>query len=134
VKQGGILMATPLLAVAITIATTDVLFAVDSIPAIFAVTDNAFIVFSSNAMAVLGMRVLYFMLAGAMHRFVYLKHGLALVLMFVGVKMLSTDVYEMPIAISLGVIAVMLAVSIGASLIATRNAEPEPFGQVGHAE
>ncbi len=132
VKQAGKWMATPLLAVAITIATTDVIFAVDSIPAIFAVTDDAFIVFSSNAMAVLGMRVLYFMLAGAMHRFIYLKHGLALVLMFVGVKMLSSEIYDMPIAISLGVIGIVLFISIGASLFATRNSEPEPLGQVGH--
>ena len=130
-RQNGILMATPLLAVAVTIATTDVLFAVDSIPAIFAVTDDAFIVFSSNAMAVLGMRVLYFLLAGAMHRFVYLKHGLAVVLVFVGVKMLAEDIYDMPIAISLGVIGIVLTVSIGASLLMTRNSPPEAYGQMG---
>ena len=134
VRRGGVLMATPLFAVGITIATTDVIFAIDSIPAIFAVTDDAFIVFSSNAMAVLGMRVLYFMLAGAMYRFIYLKHGLALVLVFVGVKMLTSEAYEMPIALSLGIIAAVLALAIGLSLFATRNAAPEPLGQVGHAE
>jgi tellurite resistance protein TerC len=134
IRQNGVLMATPLLVVAVTLATTDVLFAVDSIPAIFAVTDEAFIVFSSNAMAVLGMRVLYFLLAGAMHRFVYLKHGLAAVLVFVGVKMLLEDTYEIPIAVSLGVIGAVLVVAVGASLLATRNAEPEPLGQIGHAE
>jgi tellurite resistance protein TerC len=134
IRENGVLMATPLLVVAVTLATTDVLFAVDSIPAIFAVTDEAFIVFSSNAMAVLGMRVLYFLLAGAMHRFIYLKHGLAAVLVFVGVKMLLEDVYEIHIGISLGVIGAVLIVAIGASLLATRNAEPEPMGQIGHAE
>jgi tellurite resistance protein TerC len=119
VRQSGVLMATPLLAVVLVIATTDVLFAVDSIPAIFAVTDDAFIVFSSNAFAVLGMRVLYFMLAGAMHRFIYLKVGLSVVLIFVGVKMASDEVYHMPIAISLAVIALILTAAIGASLLVT---------------
>jgi tellurite resistance protein TerC len=134
VKENGVLMATPLFAVGLVIATTDVVFAVDSIPAIFAVTEDAFIVFSSNAMAVLGMRVLYFMLAGAMHRFIYLKHGLALVLVFVGVKMLTSELYELRIAISLGIIAAVLALSIGFSLFATRNAEPEPLGSLGRSE
>jgi tellurite resistance protein TerC len=125
IRDSGILMATPLLAVAVTIATTDVVFAIDSIPAIFAVTEDTFIVFSSNAMAVLGMRVLYFMLAGAMHRFVYLKAGLSLVLVFVGTKMLTTNVYRMPTAVSLGVIALLLAGAMTFSLVATRNIETE---------
>jgi TerC family integral membrane protein len=125
VKQSGVLMATPLLAVAATIATTDVVFAIDSIPAIFAVTDETFIVFSSNAMAVLGMRVLYFMLAGAMHRFVYLKAGLSLVLVFVGSKMLSANAYKMPTALSLGVIALLLAGAMTFSLVATRGVETD---------
>ncbi len=119
VRQAGVLMATPLVAVLVVIETTDIIFAVDSIPAIFAVTDDAFIVFSSNAFAILGMRVLYFMLAGAMHRFVYLKAGLSVVLVFVGVKMLSEEVYHMSIWISLGVIAAVLATAIVASLIVT---------------
>jgi tellurite resistance protein TerC len=134
VRESGVLMATPLFAVGIVIATTDVVFAVDSIPAIFAVTEEAFIVFSSNAMAVLGMRVLYFMLAGAMHRFIYLKHGLAMVLLFVGVKMLTSELFELRIAVSLGIIAAVLALSIGFSLFATRNAEPERLGQIGHQD
>jgi tellurite resistance protein TerC len=134
VKENGVLMATPLFAVGLVIATTDVVFAIDSIPAIFAVTDDAFIVFSSNAMAVLGMRVLYFMLAGAMHRFIYLKHGLALVLVLVGVKMLTSELIELRIAVSLGIIAAVLAASIGFSLFATRNAEPEPLGTARHSE
>ena len=123
VRDLGRTMATPLLAVLITIETTDIIFAVDSIPAIFAVTDDAFIVFSSNAFAILGMRVLYFLLAGLMHRFVYLKLGLAVVLSFVGVKMLTEEVYHMPIVLSLIVIGVVLAVSIGASLIITGRRE-----------
>jgi tellurite resistance protein TerC len=125
VRQGGARMATPMLAVVLTLATTDVIFAVDSIPAIFAVTDDAFIVFSSNAMAVLGMRVLYFLLAGAMHRFIYLKHGLSVVLIFVGVKMLTDEAYHMSIWVSLGIIGLMLAASIGGSLVATRRTGPE---------
>jgi len=129
VRQAGVLMATPLVAVVITIATTDVLFAVDSIPAIFAVTDDAFIVFTSNAFAVLGMRVLYFMLAGAMHRFVYLKVGLSVVLIFVGVKMASDEFYHMPIGISLGVIAAVLTVAVGASLIVTGRRGQTELGQ-----
>ena len=131
-KENGVLMATPLLAVLVVIETTDIIFAVDSIPAIFAVTDHAFIVFSSNAFAILGMRVLYFLLAGAMHRFIYLKHGLAIVLVFVGVKMMSEDVYHLPIALSLGIIGAVLALSMGISLIVTRNAPPEPIGEPGH--
>jgi tellurite resistance protein TerC len=122
-RQNGVMMATPLLAVLVVIETTDIIFAVDSIPAIFAVTDHAFIVFSSNAFAILGMRVLYFLLAGAMHRFIYLKHGLAVVLAFVGVKMMTEDVYHMPIAVSLGIICLVLVVSMGLSLLVTRNGQ-----------
>jgi tellurite resistance protein TerC len=119
VRQGTVLMATPLLAVLVVIETTDIIFAVDSIPAIFAVTDDAFIVFSSNAFAILGMRVLYFMLASAMHRFVYLKAGLSIVLIFVGVKMLSEEWLHLSIWLSLGVIAAVLTTAIVASLIVT---------------
>jgi tellurite resistance protein TerC len=133
-RQNGMMMATPLLAVLVVIETTDIIFAVDSIPAIFAVTDHSFIVFSSNAFAILGMRVLYFLLAGAMHRFIYLKHGLAIVLVFVGVKMMTEEVLHMPITVSLGIIAAVLIAAMGVSLIVTRNAEPEPIGQAGHAE
>lgn len=128
VAQNGVLMATPLLAVLVVIETTDIIFAVDSIPAIFAVSDHAFIVFSSNAFAILGMRVLYFLLAGAMHRFVFLKHGLAIVLVFVGVKMVSEDLYHLPIVASLGVIAAVLSAAIAISLIVTRNQEPQSLG------
>jgi tellurite resistance protein TerC len=132
VREAGALMATPLLAVLVVIETTDILFAVDSIPAIFAVTDDAFIVFSSNAFAILGMRVLYFMLAGAMHRFVYLKSGLAVVLVFVGVKMLTEELYHMSIWLSLGVIGAVLAISIGASLIVTARRERAGVAPASH--
>jgi tellurite resistance protein TerC len=111
--------ATPLFAVLVAVETTDVLFAVDSIPAIFAVTDEAFLVFTSNAFAILGLRALYFLLAGLMDRFVYLKYGLAAILVFVGVKMLLVDVWHIPIALSLAVIAAVLGVSVALSLRAT---------------
>ena len=124
VREGVRRYATPLLAVLIVVETTDVVFAVDSIPAIFAVTKDTFIVFTSNAFAILGLRALYFVLAGAMGRFVYLKLGLATILVYVGIKMVISESYKIPIGISLGVIAVILTVSIGASLIKTRN-EPD---------
>lgn len=116
VRRAGRLAATPLLVVLILIEVSDLIFAVDSIPAVFAVTDDPFLVFTSNAFAILGLRALYFLLAGLMHRFTYLKLGLAVVLGFVGVKMLLLDVVHIPIVISLAVIAAVLAVAIGASL------------------
>lgn len=126
VRKGGLVMATPLLAVLVLIETTDVVFAVDSIPAIFAVTDEVFLVFTANAFAILGLRAMYFLLADLVHRFVYLKIGLALVLMWVGVKMLlKIDVFYIPTAISLAVIATILTVSVIASLRATRGHERE---------
>lgn len=121
VKEAGKWIATPLLAVLIVIETTDVVFAIDSIPAIFAITQDTFIVFTSNAFAILGLRALYFVFAGAMGRFVYLKIGLAVILVFVGIKMLISDLYHMPIGLSLGFIALALTVSIVASLRATRE-------------
>ncbi len=121
VRHGGKLVATPLLAVLVLIEVTDVVFAVDSIPAIFAVTDEPFIVFTANAFAILGLRAMYFLLADLIHRFVYLKAGLALVLMWVGVKMLlKVDVLYVPTWISLLVISTILTVSVVASLRATR--------------
>ena len=124
VRKGGLIMATPLLAVLVLVETTDVVFAVDSIPAIFAVTDEVFLVFTANAFAILGLRAMYFLLADLVHRFVYLKIGLALVLMWVGAKMLlKIDVFYIPTPISLAVIATILTVSIVASLRATRGHE-----------
>ncbi|ADB77543.1 TerC family protein [Geodermatophilus obscurus] len=122
VRRDGVLLATPLLAVLVLVEVTDVVFAVDSIPAIFAVTDEPFLVFTANAFAVLGLRAMYFLLADLVHRFVHLKVGLALVLMWVGVKMLlKIDVYYIPTAVSLAVIATILVVAIAASLRATRG-------------
>jgi len=126
--QAGRRLATPLLAVLVLIETTDVIFAVDSIPAIFAVTQDPFLVFTSNAFAILGLRALYFMLAGMIERFVYLKVGLAAVLVFVGVKMVASDLFKVPIWVSLAVIASLIAVSVVASLRRTAGGatRPEP--------
>ncbi len=117
VVENGKRYATPLLLVLVAIEATDIVFAVDSIPAVFAVTRDPFIVYTSNIFAILGLRALYFVLAGVMGKFHYLKVGLALVLVFVGVKMTITDIYKVPIAISLGVIALLLAGSVGLSLL-----------------
>ena len=122
IRRNGVLLATPLLAVLVLIEVTDIVFAVDSIPAIFAVTDDVFLVFTANAFAILGLRAMYFLLADLIHRFVYLKIGLALVLMWVGVKMLlKIDVAYIPTPISLAVIATIITVSIVLSLRATRG-------------
>ena len=121
VRQGGRWVATPLFFVLVLVETTDIIFAVDSIPAIFAVTTEPFIVFTSNAFAILGLRALYFLLADLMHRFVYLKAGLAAILVFVGTKMLLIDVVKVPIGLSLAVIGACVAVSVAASLRATRG-------------
>src|SRR5207342_2936242 len=116
VRENGVRWATPLLAVLVVVETTDVLFAVDSIPAIFAVTTNAFIVFTSNAFAILGLRALYFLLAGVLGRFAYLKLGLAAVLVFVGIKMIVSDWWHVPIWASLLVITLLIGGSIGFSV------------------
>jgi TerC family integral membrane protein len=122
VREKGALMATPLLAVLIAVETTDVIFAVDSIPAIFAITTNTFVVWTSNAFAILGLRALYFMLAGLIKRFVYLSTGLSIILIFVGVKFILSDlVGKVPIWISLPFIATVITVSIAASLWKTRG-------------
>ncbi|HSS09885.1 MAG TPA: TerC family protein, partial [Acidimicrobiales bacterium] len=116
VRDAGRRLATPLLAVLIVVETTDIVFAVDSIPAIFALTDDPFLVFTSNAFALLGMRALYFLLADMIGRFTYLKIGLAAVLALAGVKMLAADLYDVPVWASLGAIALILASSVVASL------------------
>jgi tellurite resistance protein TerC len=116
VKEMGRRLATPLLAVLVVMETTDIIFAIDSIPAIFAITTDTFIVFTSNAFAILGLRALYFLLAGMIGRFAYLKIGLAFVLAFVGVKMLISSWYHMPIWLSLTVIATAIAISVIVSL------------------
>lgn len=126
-RVGGALVATPLLAVLVLIEVTDIVFAVDSIPAIFAVTSEPFLVFTANAFAILGLRAMYFLLADLVHRFVYLKIGLAAILIWVGVKMALHDVWKVPTTISLGVIVGILAVTVIASLIATRGQGRRPL-------
>ena len=126
-RVGGALVATPLLAVLVLIEVTDIVFAVDSIPAIFAVTSEPFLVFTANAFAILGLRAMYFLLADLVHRVVYLKIGLAAILIWVGVKMALHDVWKVPTAISLGVIVGILAVTVIASLIATRGQGRRPL-------
>lgn len=108
--------ATPLFLVLLLVEATDLIFAVDSIPAIFAVTRDPFLVFSSNVFAILGLRSMYFMLAGIVHRFHLLKFGLAFILVFVGAKMLFIDIYKIPVLLSLAVIAVTVAASVVLSL------------------
>lgn len=117
VRRAGRLAATPLFVVLVLVETTDVIFALDSIPAIFAVTSDPFIVYTSNVFAILGLRSLYFLLAGVMGLFRYLKVGLAFVLVFVGLKMALADVYKIPIGVSLGVIFGILALSVLASIL-----------------
>lgn len=129
-------VATPLFVVLVLVETTDLVFALDSIPAIFAVTRDPFLVYTSNVFAILGLRSLYFLLAGVVHRFHFLKLGLAGVLTFVGTKMLIADVYHVPTAISLAVIGALLTISIVASLLFPRAAvahAPAAVPYVGRA-
>ncbi len=133
-RENGRRVATPLFAVLLLIEFTDVLFAVDSVPAVLAVSREQFIVFSSNAFAILGLRALYFLLADAHARFSYLKEGLAIILAFVGVKMLIHGWYHIPTWLSLVVIAIVIAAAIGFSLKADRvpaphHENPPPFDE-----
>lgn len=112
VRKNGLLYATPLLMVLIMVEFSDVIFAVDSIPAIFAVTTDPFIVLTSNLFAILGLRAMYFLLSGVAERFSMLKYGLAVILVFIGIKMLIVDFYHIPIAISLGVVFGILTVTL----------------------
>ncbi|HCF8566887.1 TerC family protein [Klebsiella pneumoniae] len=111
-RKNGVLFATPLLLVLILVELSDVIFAVDSIPAIFAVTTDPFIVLTSNLFAILGLRAMYFLLAGVAERFSMLKYSLSVILVFIGVKMLIVDFYHIPVAISLGVVGGILAVTL----------------------
>jgi tellurite resistance protein TerC len=117
IKDNGRLYITPLFVVLIVIETTDVVFALDSIPAILSITTDPFIVFSSNIFAILGLRALYFALAGIMQIFFYLRYGLAAILVFVGIKMILADIYRIPTGYALGVIGLVLLVSIVMSLV-----------------
>ena len=128
------LAATPLFVVLALVETTDLIFAVDSIPAIFAVTQDPFIVYSSNVFAILGLRALYFLLAGVIHRFHYLKVGLSVVLVFVGVKMLASDVYTIPIGVSLGIIVLVLTAAVAASLRWPRTPDEQAAVQLASAK
>ena len=117
IRKDGTLWATPLLLVLVVVETTDVIFAVDSIPAIFGITLDPFIVYTSNVFAILGLRALFFLLAGVMDMFRYLKVGLSFVLCFVGAKMMIVDFYKISIGVSLGVVAGILGISILASFL-----------------
>lgn len=121
VRRPG-LYATPLLVVLLVVETTDVLFAVDSIPAVLAITLNTFIVYTSNVFAVLGLRSMYFALAGMMEMFEYLHYGLSVILIFVGVKMLASHYYQIPTSITLAIVAVILLVSVLASVVYPKKA------------
>ncbi|HXF97853.1 MAG TPA: TerC/Alx family metal homeostasis membrane protein [Gaiellaceae bacterium] len=130
VREGGRLAATPLAAALVLVASFDVVFAVDSIPAIFAVTRDPFIVFAANAFSLLGLAPLYFLLAGMMHRFHYLNLGLGVILAFVGAKMLLSDLVKIPVYVSLAVIVAVLGLAVGASLLRPRT----PAERAGRAE
>ena len=130
-RVDGMRMATPLALVVVLIGIVDVVFAVDSIPAIFAITTDPFIVLTSNVFAILGLRAMYFLLAGMHERFHLLSYGLAVVLLFIGTKMLLIDVYKIPVAVSLGATALILAVSMVLSQMipATGKGTAYPFAR-----
>lgn len=130
VRESGKWLATPLFVVLILIESSDVIFAVDSIPAIFAVTKDPYIVFTANVFAILGLRSLYFALAGVMRLFHHLHYGLSIILVFVGIKMVLSDLYKIPIGISLGVVGLIIVLSIVASLMWPRK-EAEPTDTAG---
>ena len=124
--EDGRRMLTPLALVLIVIEVTDVLFALDSIPAIFGITHDPFIVYTSNICAILGLRSLYFLLAGVVHKFIYLKPALAIILTFIGAKMLLADIYQIPTAVSLGVVGLVLSTAIGYLYFAIVNVHRPP--------
>ena len=121
IVEDGVRKATPMLLVLVLIESTDIVFALDSVPAVLSVTQDRFIVFSSNIFAILGLRSLYFALSGVLHKLHFLSYGLAMVLVFLGLKMLTGELIEIPVWLSLGVIGLILAVSIAASLIWSRR-------------
>lgn len=126
VNIDGRRLATPLIIVLIVVEVTDLVFAVDSIPAIFAITKDSFIIYTSNVFAILGLRSLYFALAGIMDLFHFLKYGLAIVLAFVGVKMLISGMYDIPIGLALGVIGGILAISVLLSILIPHKKDELP--------
>ncbi len=124
IKKGLKYFATPLFVTLLVIETTDVVFAVDSVPAVLAITLDPFIVYTSNVFAILGLRALFFVLAGVMKMFKHLHYGLAAILVFVGIKMLVSQFYKIPVAIALGVVGGILMISIAASILAERRNKP----------
>jgi TerC family integral membrane protein len=126
VRRSERLLATPLFIVVLVVETTDVIFAVDSIPAILAITLDPFIVYTSNVFAIMGLRALYFALAGIMQLFHYLPYGLSFILAFVGIKMLLVDIYKIPIGMALGTVAGVLAISVLASILFPPKPESTP--------
>ncbi|MFA4045248.1 MAG: hypothetical protein HZRFUVUK_002058 [Candidatus Fervidibacterota bacterium] len=131
VVHDGKVFATPLMLVLLVIESTDIVFAIDSIPAIFAITRDPFIAFTSNVCAILGLRALYFLLEGMIRLFRYLDEGLAVILVFIGVKMLLSEFYEIPVWVALGFVAVVLAIAITLSLVvkeAKAHADPQNDG------
>jgi tellurite resistance protein TerC len=124
-RINGVRYFTPLMLVLLLIEISDVIFAVDSIPAIFAITKDPFIVFTSNMFAIMGLRALYFLLADSAERFHLLKYGLALVLLFVGFKMLASYWFHVPVLVSLSIVGAILVISIIASLVLTKGKEKE---------
>jgi len=131
IRHAGKLMATPLFLVLIIVETTDLVFALDSIPAIFAITTDAFLVYTSNIFAILGLRSLYFLLAGVIDKFRYLKLGLAVVLTFVGVKMIIEGFLHIPTALSLGIVGAILTVAVLASLLIAEKVTVEEIAPPG---
>jgi tellurite resistance protein TerC len=132
IRRAGKLVATPLLAVLVVVEVTDIIFAVDSIPAIFAVTQEPFLVFASNAFAILGLRAMYFLLADLIHRFIYLKLGLSIVLVWVGIKMIvSHAFFKIPTLLSLTIVIAIIAVSVIASLMKTKGQSRPPVAHEG---
>lgn len=123
IRREGRIMATPLFVVLLVVESTDVIFAVDSVPAVLGITHDPFIVYTSNVFAILGLRSLYFALAGIMSLFHHLHYGLAFILAFVGAKMLLADIYKIPVAVALGVVALVLALSVLASLLWPEKAD-----------
>lgn len=134
VRQMGRTLATPLFIVLLVVEMTDLIFAVDSIPAVLAITHDPFIVYTSNVFAILGLRALYFALAGLIRLFDYLHYGLSIILVFVGVKMLLSDVYKIPIGLSLGVVAGILAFSVLLSILRLAKTADTPEADLPTAE
>lgn len=132
VRDDGRFVFTPLALVLLAVETTDVVFAVDSVPAIFAITRDPFIVFTSNICAILGLRALYFLLEGVMKLFRYLDEGLAIILVFIGIKMLLSEVYPIPVGLSLGFVSLVLTITIVLSLWAERRERAAALANPNH--